>query len=504
MNKDKPFVKGDIIEVDIIDINEDGTAVAKYGDFIVFVNEGVPGDILSVKITKVKKNYAEAVMRRIEYYSKGRKYLEELCIHQKFCGGCTFGEMTYEAQLKIKERHLRQKLARVGGLKEPLIEDIIPSPSHEFYRNKATLALEEDESGNIRIGFYQRKSHRVIDLDVCMIQHSVLVPITEALRKFMMDEDIHVFNPVSEKGIIRNMIVKTAFGTGQVMVILGVNGKELAGIEKLAYLLDEAVYSINGNADVNEAFGERKVLQSHAITYSLESLIINDMSLDEGLKGKTGERFITVAGKNVIEDVTSEGLKYEISAEAFYQVNPAQTENLYRKAIEYAGLKGGENILDLYCGIGTIGITALSYIGFEGKVIGIEASERAVRDANRNAVINKVVDARYIAGKAENVLCSLQDENDGELHKLMEEMKIEKFDVAFLDPPRAGCKEELLQSLARAGIDKIVYISCDAATLSRDIKYLCDNGYEFKKATPVDMFCQTGRLEAVTLLGRRV
>ena len=299
----------------------------------------------------------------------------------------------------------------------------------------------------------------------------------------MVEDHITSYDPRWEKGLMRHMIVRTAAGTGQVMVILVINGKAIPNAQKLVEMLDEAIYNVPVYDDGPMA----------GVEFSLESVVIN-VNKSKNLEGPIlGEECITIAGKPTITEEVS-GMKFEISPLSFYQVNREQMVKLYDKVLEYADLKGGETVLDLYCGVGTIGLfcaremekKARESAAEPGQVIGIESIKGAVLDANRNATINGIVNARYVCGKAEEVLPKMMVQAD----------------VAILDPPRAGCDERLLEAVVKAEPEKIVYVSCDPATLARDIKWLGEHGYEFKEATPCDMFPWTGHVETVCLLSR--
>ena len=316
----------------------------------------------------------------------------------------------------------------------------------------------------------------------------------------MESDNITAYDPKWEKGLMRHLIVKTARGTGEVMVVLVINGKGIPNAQKLVEMLDDYIYSLPPADDGTE--------------YSLESVVV---SICKGKNGAMpgsvmGEELVTIAGKPVIREEVG-GLIFEISPLSFYQVNPIQMEKLYDKAMEYAELSGEETVLDLYCGVGTIGLFAArrmeeaykaSHDGVldydrVGRVIGIETVKGAVLDANRNAVINHIVNARYVCGRAEEELPKLIGEGDNS----KEELRIDHADVVFLDPPRAGCDERLLKAVVSIRPEKIVYVSCDPATLARDVKYLTENGYGFVEGTPVDMFPWSVHCECCVKLVRR-
>ena len=483
--------KKDLIKIDITDMAEDGSGIGHTEDgMAVFVNGAVFGDKVLAEITKAKKNFAFADAVEIIEKSPHREDEERVCPYIDECGGCAFGNLKYETQLELKSRHVEDKLKRIAGIETPNIMPIVgmdygnePWPLH--YRNKAVVAVYQDSNGTPYVGFRGRKSHRVIDCDYCMIQAPTANAAVRVLREYLR----------GNKAPITQMTVKTAFGTGEVMVILHVNGKgELPDLENLCYELEDAI---------------------DAAGYSLESVVIDrEYVVKEG--GKKGpvktfnkSRLEFVAGKRTIKDKLM-GLEFEISPRAFYQVNPAQTEKLYSKVLEYLGVESAiscessdqqpnmssnqeaisdmrDTVLDLYCGIGTIGTLVAK--SFDGEVLGIESVKEAVIDANRNAVINGVVNERFICGKAEEELPELVD-SIGEVYAVV------------LDPPRAGCHEELLKAVTRISPERIIYVSCNPATLARDIKFLSEFGYEMTEATPVDMFCHSSHVETVCCLHR--
>lgn len=422
------------------------------------------------------------------------------------CGGCTYGNLSYEGQLIVKEKHVRDKLTRIGEIEDPTVREIVSAERVDRYRNKATMPISTGgiitRKGGIlenlddpKIGFFAPKSHDVIDCQDCFLQSVPAMAAADAVRRFMEEDNITAYDPKWEKGLMRHMVVKTAFGTGEVMVMLVINGKGIPNGQKLVEMLDDAIYNLPPD--------------ENGMYYNLESVIVN---INKGKTTETfGEENVVLAGKPVIKDKGVYDLNFEISPLAFYQVNPEQTEKLYKKAMEYADIRGGETVLDLYCGVGTIGLCAAT-VG-ANRVIGIEAVRSAVLDANRNAVINGIVNARFVCGKAEVELARLmgQPEISWELSKQKadeikeadEDLRIEKADVVFLDPPRAGCETDLLDAVVLAEPERIVYISCDPGTLSRDVKYLRERGYKFIEATPVDMFPHTKHVETVVLMSRK-
>lgn len=450
--------KNQLIELTIKDQSKDGIGIASCDGLIVFAEGCVVGDKVSARVTKVKKRYALAKVEEILEPSEHR--LEDVCPYIDDCGGCAFGKLKYEKQLELKERHVRDVLERIGGVEAPKLETIISMSEPYFYRNKAKLAIYPKTRS---VGFLGRMSHRVIDCHECRLQSEPVVAVADALRAS--------FNECEDANKIKNLVVKTSLTSGEVMVVPTVEEKDV-DLEEFIYLAEESIDRIPGFDDGFE--------------YYLSSVAL-DVSEKKPSK-QYKNRAEIIAGRPVIEDGLL-GLAFEISPYSFYQVNPVQAERLYEKAVEYAGITGGETVLDLYCGVGTLGLF-MAKAG-AGKVIGIELVKEAVLNANRNAVINGIVNAIYYTGKAEE-----------ELPRLRAEGEIEKADIVILDPPRKGCDEALLKAVVETEADRIVYISCDPATLSRDIKYLSENGYEYVKGTPVDMFPHTGHVECVVLMSK--
>ncbi|MGN1334282.1 MAG: 23S rRNA (uracil(1939)-C(5))-methyltransferase RlmD [Anaerovoracaceae bacterium] len=515
--------KGQILDLTIEDMSQEGKGIGKADGFTVFVDGAVVCDKVRVQLRKVKKRYGFGEL--IEILEESPERIESFCARHGECGGCPYGQLSYAAQLALKEKQVRDKLERLGGVAAPLVRPIIAmegEPSN--YRNKATMAVSTGglitEKGGIarpvhepRVGFYGACSHEVADCSRCRLQSEPAMAAAEALRQFMIEDHITSYDPRWEKGLMRHMIVRTAAGTGEVMIILVINGKAIANAQKLVEMLDEAIYNV-------PVYEEGPLA---GVEFNLESVVIN-VNKSKNLDGPIlGEECITIAGKPTITEEVN-GMKFEISPLSFYQVNREQMVKLYDKVLEYADLKGGETVLDLYCGVGTIGLFCAREMqrkeeqkGAEGtpesmrpgQVIGIESVKGAVLDANRNATINGIVNARYVCGKAEEELpkmMGMASAYGAEEGALAAEggkepaLRITQADVAILDPPRAGCDERLLDAVVKAEPAKIVYVSCDPATLARDIKWLGEHGYEFKEATPCDMFPWTTHVETVCLM----
>lgn len=487
--------KGQIVKLTIEDMSFEGQGIGRAEGIVVFVPGTVPGDLAEVEITKVKKNYCFGRLVDLVKPSQDRTDVFDCQCLRMGCGGCAYGSLSYEAQLNLKESQVREKLTRLGHIDKPCIRPIIgmhPEDNEglgEFrYRNKAQFPISTggiitrkggvvENLGEPAVGFYRNKSHHVVDCPDCYIQSMAAMAAADALRRFMDEDNITAWDPKWEKGLMRHLIVKTGFKTGEVMVILVINGKGIPNAQKLIEMLDDAIYDVG---------------------YSLESVAININKLPKSNE-IMGEETNIIAGKPVINDMIGD-LTFEISPTSFYQVNPVQVERLYNKVREYCSFDQYEKppvIMDLYCGVGTIGL----YCAENAEaIVGIEIVKEAVVNANRNAVVNNIVNARYICGKAEEVLPEYIKGGNGLDLQLCDQLR--RSNIAILDPPRAGSRTELLDVVTESSVDRIIYVSCDPATLARDIKYLEKIGFKFVEATPVDMFPWTTHVECVVLLSK--
>lgn len=502
--------RGQRVQIKIDDMTREGQGIGKSEGFAIFVAGAVTGDVVEVELTKVKKNYAFGRLLEIVETSPNR--IAPMCKYAGDCGGCSLAALDYEGQLQYKTNLVEGSLKRLGGLASPVIREIKGVSDPFRYRNKLTMPISTggiitrkggivENLGEATIGFYRAKSHDVIDCDDCLLQSEPAMAAVNAVRQFMEEDNITAYDPKWDKGLMRHIVVKTAEGTGEVMVVLAVNGKGIPNSEKLVSMLDDAIFDIPVYED--------------GVEYNLASVVVNVNKTKDMTGQILGDECITIAGKPTITDTCGD-MKFEISPLAFYQVNPSQMKVLYDKAIEYANLSGSETVLDLYCGVGTIGLFAakkINEMNGQGQVIGIESVKGAVLDANRNATINGIVNARFICGRVEEELPKLlggdseadletPEGKEPEADEKTTTLRIEGADVVFLDPPRTGCDEKLLSAVADLAPERIVYVSCDPATLARDIKYLSDHGFEFVENTPVDMFPWSGHVETVVLITR--
>ena len=448
--------KDDLIEVTIEDLSEEGTGIGKFEGMTFFIKDAVIGDRVRAKIMKMKKTYGFA--RLMEVFTPSPDRVEPLCPVARQCGGCQIQAMSYEAQLAFKTRKVENNLKRIGKFEEIPMESIIGMEDPFHYRNKAQFPFGKNRDGKIITGFYAGRTHSIIENTSCHLGKEVNEEILEKILAWMNAFHVEPYNEATGKGLMRHSLIRCGFRTGEIMVCLVINGRKIPGEEALV----DSLKIIPGMTSI--------------------SLNVNKEKTNVIL----GREVINLWGRPYIEDYIGE-VKYQISPLSFFQVNPVQTERLYGKALEYAGLTGEETVWDLYCGIGTI---SLFLARKARKVYGVEIIPDAIEDARRNASLNGFTNTEFYVGKAEEVLPE-KYEKEGV-----------RADVIVVDPPRKGCDETLLSTMVKMQPERIVYVSCDSATLARDLRYLCDNGYELKRVCPADMFPQTVHVEVVCCLHR--
>lgn len=473
------YSKNDCVELTIEDIGVSGEGIGKVDGYTLFVKDTVIGDVVRVKIMKAKKNYGYARLMDIIKPSKDR--VEPACPIARQCGGCQIQAMNYNAQLKYKQKLVKDNLLRISGLTEGVdyeMCEILGMDTPFRYRNKAQYPVGEDKDGNIVMGFYAGHTHSIIACpdDDCMLGHSDNAFILNAVKEWMKEYRVRAYNENIHKGTVRHVLIRTGYHTDEVMVCL-VTKKMLR---------KEA------------ADGLVKAIQK--LKLNVASLVVNINKEDTNVI--LGKECITLYGRPYIEDYIGD-IKFQISPLSFYQVNPKQTEVLYNKALEFAGLKGNESVWDMYCGIGTI---SLFLAKKAGKVYGVEIVPQAIEDAKNNAKINNIDNAEFFVGKAEEVVpafykkqTGVQSDNDSTDSK---EYDMTRPDVVVVDPPRKGCDKKLLDTIVSMTPDRIVYVSCDSATLARDLKLLVEYGYKVEKVQPVDQFGNTVHVETVVLLSK--
>ncbi|MBQ1407005.1 MAG: 23S rRNA (uracil(1939)-C(5))-methyltransferase RlmD [Eubacterium sp.] len=463
----------------IFDITGEGSGVGRTADGLtVFVPGAVPGDTVRCEIVHRKKRFAQARLISIEQASPDR--IDPFCEYLDLCGGCRFGLMDYEAQLRVKHKMVVDALTRIGGLADPDVAGIISMESEPFrYRNKAVMhaapGVKSASTGSTRtaVGFMKSGSHTVIDCKDCLLQSPAAAAAAKVLRKYCAHSGMGDH--------IKGMTVRTGSGTGEVMVIVSADVKELPDVEEFVEMLDNAVYQCGFASSFS---GE--ISDDTGAPLTLESVF-----LEQIISGK--RKMIKVAGKNTIRTKLGDAV-FEISPESFWQVNSVQAKKLYDTVFELATPAAGEKVLDIYCGVGSIGLYISKLMNDSIDLIGIESNRQAVLNANRNAVVNGLVRPRFHAGAAEKLLPELLESGTD----------VSGAGLAIVDPPRAGCDPVLLDALIELKPERIVYVSCAPATLARDVKYLTQGGYSFVKAIPVDMFPNTGHVETVALLGGEI
>ncbi|MBE6002482.1 MAG: 23S rRNA (uracil(1939)-C(5))-methyltransferase RlmD [Lachnospiraceae bacterium] len=465
MNKNEQFT------VKIEDFSGEGLGIGKTGDgFVWFIKDTVIGDTVLAAATKVKKNYGFA--RLVKVLEKSRDRQEPECGIARRCGGCQLQQMSYGAQLKFKQDKVYNNLRRIGEVEEKLLDEVfepIVGMDEPFrYRNKAQFPVSRNKEGKIIAGFYAGRTHDVIECEDCLLGVKDNKVILDRIIGWMEDHDIEPYDEKTGKGLVRHVLIRKGFTTGQRMVCLVINGTGLPHREELVKLLSGENEN-SGSADV----------KVDSLSYSVNMERTNVIM---------GTKIVDLYGPGFIEDYIGD-VKFRISPLSFYQVNPVQTERMYGAALEFAELKGTENVWDLYCGIGTISL----FMSRKARhVYGVEIIPEAIRDAKQNAEINGIENAEFYVGAAEEILPEWYEKHPNE-----------RIDVVCVDPPRKGCDEKALATIVQMAPEKLVYVSCDSATLARDVKYLRANGYELKHVRPVDNFPQTVHVETVVLLSQK-
>lgn len=476
------YSKNDIVTVKIEDIGTEGEGIGKLEGFTLFVKDAVMGDVVEARLVKVKKNYAYARLEKVLTSSPLR--VKPVCPYHKQCGGCQIQAMSYEAQLQFKENKVKNNLVRIGGFDQIFIESVMESvvgmeqPWH--YRNKAQFPVGTDKDGRIITGFYAGRTHSIIANTDCALGVEENEPILQKVLAYMQNEKVSAYDETTGQGLVRHILIRKGFTSGEIMVCLVINGKSLPKEDRLVSTLREipgmtSIWLNYNTKNTNVIMGtEGRVLWGQNTITD----VIHRRSIEEINSGKDCLRYDS-------KENAPQGITFAISPLSFYQVNPIQTEKLYSLALEYAGLTGEETVWDLYCGIGTI---SLFMAQCAKEVHGVEIVPQAIEDARKNAERNHIENATFYVGKAEEVLPRLYEEE----HIFA--------DVICVDPPRKGCDEACLNTIIKMAPKRIVYVSCDSATLARDLKYLCENGYEIRKVRAVDQFGQTVHTETVVKL----
>lgn len=451
------YRKNDIVTLEIVDCGTDGEGIGKADGFTVFVKDAVIGDTIMAKIMKAKKNYGYG--RLMEILKPSPYRVEPVCLSARQCGGCQLQAVSYEEQKVFKEKKLRGHLERIGGFTEFPMEPLIGMDDPYHYRNKAQFPVGRNKEGRIVTGFYAGRTHAIIENRDCALGIPQNKDVLDRVIAHMEKYNIAPYDEATGKGLVRHIFVRYGFFTGELMVCLIINGQDLPHQRELV----EKLCEIPGMTSISLNMNKKR----------------SNVILGDKVKIIWGEDYIT----DKIGDIS-----YEISPLSFFQVNPKQTWKLYSKALEYADLHGEETVWDLYCGIGTISLFLAQKAKF---VRGVEIVPAAIEDAKRNAQINHIENVEFFVGKAEEVLPREYEKNGVYA------------DVIVVDPPRKGCDEMLLKTILKMQPKRVVYVSCDSATLARDLRFLCDNGYELKKVCGVDQFPQTVHVESIVLLSHK-
>ena len=450
--------KNDYCQVKITDIGHKGEGIGRYNDFVIFADNCLPGDVCRIKILKVKKSYAYGKVEKILEPSALR--VEAPCAVAEKGGGCSLMHMDYSEQINFKEKKVFDALTRIGGLENPNILPIEAMENTSACRNKAQIPVRE-ESGKLLIGYYAKNSHRIVENDDCYIQDKAVKEVIEAVKSYMIENSVSAYNEEKRTGMIRHIIVKSGFATGQIMVCIVLNAKN-KHLPKNYESLIENLTDIDG----------------------MTSISFNYNSKDTNVIMGENNRFIW--GNEYIEDMLG-GFKFKISPHSFYQVNPVQAVKMYECALDFAQVSGEDTVIDAYCGTGTI---SMFFAKKAKKVYGLELVPQAVEDAVKNAEENCIENAEFLLGKAEDIMTDFAEKGI-------------KADIIIADPPRKGCEPEFLHAIGKIAPDKFVYISCNPDTLARDIAIMKEYGYCLDKAKPFDMFCYSTHVECVVLLSRK-
>lgn len=469
--------KNDRFVLKIEDMGENGEGIGRLDGYIWFVKDAVIGDVIEAGVTKMKKQYGFARLIRVIEPSEYRT--EERCPSARRCGGCQIQVVDYQEQLRLKEKKVYNNLKRIGGLSSLLLpggeetteqtkeekernavvmEPIIGMENPWRYRNKAQFPFGRNKDGRIVTGFYAGRTHDIVEQEDCLLGVEENREILSIIRNFMEEYKIEPYNEETHRGLVRHVLIRKGFQTGELMVCLVINGRKLPGQQALT----EHLLEIPGMTSI--------------------SLNVNQEKTNVIL----GKELINLWGEGHITDYIG-AVQYRISPLSFYQVNPVQTERLYGTALEYAGLTGNETVWDLYCGIGTISL----FLAQKAKqVYGVEIVPQAIDDARENARLNHMENVEFFVGKAEEVLPEQYERN--QIYA----------DVIVVDPPRKGCDEKCLETIVKMSPKRVVYVSCNSSTLARDVKYLEERGYRTERVRCVDMFPHSGHVETVVLLSK--
>ncbi len=474
------FEKNQLLDVTFVDITHEGAGVAKPEGIPIFVPYGIPGEKAQIKITKMHK--AHGFGRLVEIYEESPDRVEPACPVYKQCGGCHLQQLSYDAQLLAKRKIVRDALERIGKLQNVEVKPVIGMTDPWQYRNKVQVPIAE-QSGKLVAGFYTKRSHDVVAMDHCLIQMEANDQAVQIVKNICDKYGMKAYNEQTHSGVLRHVLARFAAETGELMIVLVTR---ISTIPNKQVIADEIVAALP----------------------NLKSLVLNVNPTVTNVI--LGDRNKTLWGQDYIVDRIA-GLEFEISPHSFYQVNPVQAEVLYEKVLQFAGLTDEEIVIDAYCGIGTISLLLAKQAK---QVIGIEIIDQAVEDAKRNAQRNGISNVEFIVGAAEAILgkkevtevsTDVDQDDSAEAVTVLDEVEARDFnaDVVVVDPPRKGCDRALLDAIVNIAPSRIVYVSCNPATLARDLQVLVDGGYEVKEVQPVDMFPMTGHIECVVGLYKK-
>ena len=454
--KKAPVSIGDQIELQIVGLNHQGEGVGRFHSFTIFVPDTVPNDQVIARVISLQKNYARALPEKILKPSPFR--IAPFCQHYGACGGCQLQHLAYQQQLQFKQNLVADTLKRIAQIEIP-VHPTIGMANPWQYRNKAQVPVGV-EAGIVQAGFYEKRSHKIVNLASCPIQHSANDETVKVVRQILQEMGISIYSEANHTGFVRQIMTRTSFATGDILLVLVTNGRRFPQADNFVQHAREKIKNLTG--------------------------IVQNINTKRG-NTILGPEEVTLWGNHYITEKIGL-LQFKVSSRSFFQVNPLQTEKLYAKTKEYAALTGQETVFDLYCGIGTI---ALYLAAQAAKVIGVEIVEAAVKDARENAKLNHINNAEFHTGAAEAVVPKLLQQGY-------------RADVVVVDPPRKGCDKTLLKTITIMQPKRIVYVSCNPATLARDLKYLNENGYKALEAQPVDMFPQTSHVECIALIQREI
>jgi 23S rRNA (uracil1939-C5)-methyltransferase len=460
----KTVNKNAVFSLDIENVNAKGFGVGRVNDFVLLVDGALPAERLEVRVIKLKTRYGYGKILRILKPSPHR--IKSPCAVSAHCGGCQFQHCDYPEQLKIKKKIVADALIRIGGIENPPVSDVSgmssPSPSPCFrYRNKGVFPVTPAQNADgFALGMYMSRSHKIVEISDCLIQHPAHARVLSVVKAYMRQNKITAYDEVLHKGLMRQIMLRTSLATKEIMVVLVINGERLPKENELAELL--------------------------AAKEEATTVIINPHTARSN--AVLGERFRVLSGSGYIKEAIGD-VRYRISAPSFFQVNSLQAAVLYATALDMMG--EANDVLDAHAGAGGIALFAAKRAK---RVVGVDISAPAIEDAINNAALNGINNVQFVTGAAEELIPKWLSPDypfPGEPFKP---------DAIFLDPPRRGCEPPLLDALVSAKIPKIIYISCDPATLARDIKRLCAGGYKLEAVQPIDMFPYTGHIECVALL----